>query len=186
MPNPSAHSYTTFETAQGRCAIAWSDAGIAGFLLPAAEGWDGDLRRWLARRVPNARQSDPSAEISKVIEAAKRYFAGEKIDFGDVAIDLGEQEDFFLRIYDSLRQVGYGRTTTYGALASELGAGPEAARSVGVAMANNPTPLIVPCHRVLAAGGKLGGFSAPGGSDTKLRMLELEGVRMQIQQAFDF
>lgn len=186
MPNPSAHSYTTFDTAAGRCAIAWSDAGIAGFLLPAAEGWDGDLRRWQARRVPNARQSDPGADVSKVIEAAKRYFAGEKIDFSGVVVDLGEQEEFFQQIYESLRRVAYGRTTTYGALAGELGAGPEAARDVGVAMANNPTPLIVPCHRVLAAGGKLGGFSAPGGSDTKLRMLELEGVRMQIQTAFDF
>jgi methylated-DNA-[protein]-cysteine S-methyltransferase len=77
----------------------------------------------------------------------------------------------------------WGQTTTYGALAKELGAGPQAARAVGEAMARNPIPLIVPCHRVLAAGGELGGFSAPGGTDTKLRMLELEGVRISQQQS---
>jgi len=90
----------------------------------------------------------------------------------------------------ALRRVGWGRTTTYGALATEVGAGREAARDVGQAMARNPAPLIIPCHRVLAAGGKIGGFSAPGGSRTKLRMLELEGVRVQppetVQRSFCF
>ncbi len=88
-------------------------------------------------------------------------------------------------------EFGWGRTTTYGALAKEVGAGREAARVVGEAMAKNPAPLIIPCHRVLAAGGKIGGFSAPGGSKTKARMLELEGVRLgppleAAQQAFRF
>ena len=78
-----------------------------------------------------------------------------------------------------MRRVGWGQTTTYGALAKEVGVGPEAARDVGQAMAKNPVPLIIPCHRVLAAGGKLGGFSAPGGSATKQRMLELEGVSLE-------
>lgn len=186
MPNPSAHSFTLFDTALGRGAIAWSDSGVAGVLLPAPETGEAEIRRWQSRRVPNAQADEPGAEILAVIEAATRYFAGEPVDFGGVAVDLGEQEDFFRRIYQALRQVEYGKTTTYGALASQLGAGPEAARAVGAAMANNPTPLIVPCHRVLAAGGKIGGFSAPGGAETKLRMLELEGVRMQVQQAFDF
>jgi len=88
------------------------------------------------------------------------------------------------------RRVGWGETTTYGALAKALGAGPEAARDVGVAMAKNPVALIIPCHRVLAAGGKIGGFSAPGGAATKRRMLELEGVRLEpprpVQAAFEF
>ncbi len=92
--------------------------------------------------------------------------------------------------YAALRRVGWGRTTTYGALAKEVGAGREAARDVGEAMARNPAPLIIPCHRVLAAGGKIGGFSAPGGSKTKIRMLELEGVRVApppaLQPTFDF
>ena len=85
---------------------------------------------------------------------------------------------FVGQIYAATRKVGWGETTTYGSLAKSLGAGPEAARDVGEAMAKNPVPLIIPCHRVLAAGGKVGGFSAPGGSATKTRMLELEGVRL--------
>ncbi len=83
-----------------------------------------------------------------------------------------------MRPDDALRRVEWGRTTTYGGLAAAVGEGREVAREVGVAMAHNPAPLIVPCHRVLAAGGKIGGFSAPGGSTTKMRMLRLEGVKV--------
>jgi methylated-DNA-[protein]-cysteine S-methyltransferase len=93
-------------------------------------------------------------------------------------LDLAGQGEFFRKIYDAARRISWGHTTTYGALAKEVGVGPEAARDVGQAMAKNPVPLIIPCHRVLAAGGKLGGFSAPGGSSTKERMLELEGIRL--------
>ena len=99
------------------------------------------------------------------------------MDFSGIRLDLEDQDELFKRIYAAARDVSWGRTTTYGALAKELGAGPETARDVGQAMANNPVALIIPCHRVLAAGGKIGGFSAPGGSATEsLRMLELEGV----------
>ena len=112
------------------------------------------------------------------------------MDFSRVRLDLAGQGAFFVQIYDALRPVGWGRTTTYGALAKEVGAGREAARDVGEAMARNPAPLIIPCHRVLAAGGKIGGFSAPGGSKTKALMLELEGVRVrppeEAQQSFSF
>jgi len=110
--------------------------------------------------------------------------------FSRFKLDLGERDPFFQRIYAAARQVGWGRTTTYGALAKELGAGPEAARDVGEAMAKNPVALIIPCHRVLAAGGKVGGFSAPGGSAAKIRMLALEGVHVEpappAQQYFGF
>lgn len=116
--------------------------------------------------------------MTEAIAAVKRYFAGEKMDFSNIQLDLGEQDEFFQQIYAATRRVGWGHTTTYGTLAKELGAGPKAARDVGQAMANNPIPLIIPCHRVLAAGGKVGGFSAPGGSATKVRMLELEGVHV--------
>ncbi len=105
-------------------------------------------------------------------------------------MDLDGQTAFFRRTYEALRKVTWGQTTTYGALARELGAGPEIARVVGQAMAKNPVPLIIPCHRVLAAGGKIGGFSAPGGSSAKVRMLALEGIDMQpppaAQQSFAF
>jgi methylated-DNA-[protein]-cysteine S-methyltransferase len=180
--------YAVFETAAGFCAIAWNGTGIVRFQLPtrSAEATE----RALSRRVPGALSALPPTEISAVIVAAQRYFAGEKIDFSDVRVDLARQDEFFRRIYTALRRVGYGQTTTYGALAKELGAGPEAARDVGQAMASNPVPLIIPCHRVLAAGGKVGGFSAPGGTSAKVRMLELEGVHVgppePAQRAFGF
>jgi methylated-DNA-[protein]-cysteine S-methyltransferase len=128
--------------------------------------------------------------VAEAIAAVKRYFEGEQMDFSGVRLDLGGQDPFFERIYQAARRVEWGHTTTYGALAKELGAGPEAARDVGVAMARNPVALIIPCHRVLAAGGKVGGFSAPGGSAAKKRMLALEGVRLDPpspgQQSFQF
>ncbi|MEI9986304.1 MAG: methylated-DNA--[protein]-cysteine S-methyltransferase [Aliidongia sp.] len=172
--------YLVFDTAGGFCGIAWSDAGIARFQLPArdAEGTE----RLLLRRVPGAERGTPPPEVAEAVAATKRYFQGEETDFSGFKLDLGEQEAFFRQIYAAARQVGWSRTTTYGTLAKELGAGPETARDVGQAMAKNPIPLIIPCHRVLAAGGKIGGFSAPGGSSAKLRMLELEGFHPEEPQ----
>jgi len=173
----SIHRYLVFETAGGFCGIAWNDVGITRFQLPtkSAEATE----RLLLRRIPGAELGVPTPDAAAAIAAAKRYFAGEEIDFSDVTLDLGDQDEFFRRIYDAARRVGWGRTTTYGTLAKELGAGPEAARDVGQAMAKNPVALIIPCHRVLAAGGKLGGFSAPGGADAKARMLVLEGIALE-------
>jgi methylated-DNA-[protein]-cysteine S-methyltransferase len=172
----ATHRYLIFETAGGFCGIAWNEVGITRFQLPA--GSAAATERNVLRRVPGAEPGTPTAEVLEAVGAAKRYFAGEKIDFSRFRLDLGQQAPFFKSIYDAARRVGWGHTTTYGTLAKEVGAGPEAARDVGQAMANNPVPLIIPCHRVLAAGGKVGGFSAPGGSGAKVRMLELEGVRM--------
>jgi methylated-DNA-[protein]-cysteine S-methyltransferase len=166
--------YDVFETVRGFVAIAWSAQGITSLRLPV--GSPVAAEQALLKRVAGAVRATPPEEIAAVIDAAKRYFAGEEIDFSGVAVDLGERDPFFARVYAWIRKVGWGQTTTYGTIAKELGAGPEAARDVGKAMAANPVPLIIPCHRVLAAGGKLGGFSAPGGSDTKMRMLELEGA----------
>jgi methylated-DNA-[protein]-cysteine S-methyltransferase len=170
----ASHRYTVFETEAGFCAIGWSAEGIARFQLPDSSA--AAAERNMLRRAPAARRDTPPPQVAAVIAAAQRYFAGEAIDFSDVAVDLDGQDDFFRRIYAATRAVGYGKTTTYGTLAKELGAGPEVARDVGQAMAKNPVPLIIPCHRVLAAGGKVGGFSAPGGSNSKLKMLALEGV----------
>jgi len=163
-----------FETEHGFAAIGWSARGVTAFRLPA--GTAGESERSLLRRLPDAVRTDPPAEIASVIAAAQRYFAGEQTDFTAIPVDLGEQEPFFTRVYGAVRALGWGESTTYGAVAKQLGAGPEFARDVGQAMANNPVPLIVPCHRVLAAGGKVGGFSAPGGSIAKARMLALEGI----------
>ncbi len=162
-----------FETAAGFCAIVWSDAGVTHFILP---GRSSAAETSLRRRAPGAEPSAPPPEVAKAIAEARRYFAGEAADFSSVPLDLRHADPFFAQIYDALRRVGWGRTTTYGALAAVVGASREAARDVGEAMAKNPMPLLIPCHRVLAAGGKLGGFSAPGGAATKARMLRLEGV----------
>jgi methylated-DNA-[protein]-cysteine S-methyltransferase len=184
----AARNYLVFETAMGFCAIAWSDEGVARFQLPtrSAEA----PARLMRRRVPDADPGAPPQDVAAVVAAARRYFSGEETDFSQVRLDLGQEDAFFARIYAALRRVGWGRTTTYGALAKEVGAGREAAKDVGQAMGRNPVPLIIPCHRVLAAGGKIGGFSAPGGSTTKMRMLELEGVRVgppeAAQQSFTF
>jgi methylated-DNA-[protein]-cysteine S-methyltransferase len=184
----TAHHYLIFETAGGFCGIAWNKLGITRFQLPtkSAKATEQILRR----RVPSAKPGAPMPEVIETVAAVKRYFEGEKTDFSDVKLDLSEQDAFFKQIYAAARQVGWGQTTTYGALAKIVGAGPEAARDVGQAMAKNPVALIIPCHRVLAAGGKVGGFSAPGGAVAKIRMLELEGVHVAparpIQRSFGF
>ncbi|KQV84522.1 methylated-DNA--[protein]-cysteine S-methyltransferase [Rhizobium sp. Root1220] len=184
----AASKYCIFKTAGGFCGIAWSDVGITRFQLPtgSAEGTE----RLLLRRVPGSEPAEPTPEVADAVSAVQRYFEGKPTDFSDVKLDLDGQDAFFRRIYAAARQIGWGHTTTYGALAKQLGAGPEMARDVGQAMAKNPVALIIPCHRVLAAGGKIGGFSAPGGASSKTRMLELEGVSLappkQAQQSMDF
>jgi methylated-DNA-[protein]-cysteine S-methyltransferase len=183
----TAQRYNTFETAMGFCAIAWNDAGIVCFRLP--EKSPGEAVRAVLRRMRDASRCEPTSQIADSIAAARRYFEGQQIDFSGCALDLGSQAPFFARVYDFVRNLRWGETTTYGAVANALGAGPEAARDVGQAMAQNPVPLIIPCHRVLAAGRRIGGFSAPGGSATKARMLALEGVSTQppaAQQSFGF
>src|SRR3569832_1484897 len=166
--------YQLFATANGHAAIAWNDRGVSAFRLPASTREAAE--RTLLRRLPDAIRATPPAAVAEVIAAAQRYFEGEQTDFSEVPIDLGEQEPLFERIYAAVRRLGWGEPTTYGAVARALGAGPEAARDVGRAMAMNPLPLIIPCHRVLAAGGKIGGFSAPGGADSKAKMLAIEGL----------
>ena len=183
-----AHGYAIFDTAGGFCGIAWSDAGVARFQLPTSDA--AATERLLRRRVPGATPATPPPTVVAAIALVRRYFDGDATDFSEVKLDLGAQDPFFLQVYAAARRIPWGVTTTYGALAKELGAGPEAARDVGQAMAKNPVALLIPCHRVLAAGNRLGGFSAPGGSAAKARMLELEGVRLdpppQAQQSFGF
>jgi methylated-DNA-[protein]-cysteine S-methyltransferase len=168
--------YLIFETAGGACGIAWNSAGITRFQLPArtAEATE----RNLLRRLPAGEPGAPTPRLLDAVAAVRKYFLGTNVDFSGFDLDLEGQDELFKRIYAAARRVSWGQTTTYGTLAKELGAGPEAARDVGQAMAKNPIPLIIPCHRVLAAGGKVGGFSAPGGAAAKIRMLEIEGVHV--------
>jgi methylated-DNA-[protein]-cysteine S-methyltransferase len=183
----TARRYLVFETAAGFCGIAWSGKGIARFQLPAKSA--AAAERLLLRRLPGAEPGAPTPEVAEVVAAVARYFEGLETDFSGIRLDLDGQDPFFTQVYSALRQVCWGQTTTYGALAAQLGVGREAARDIGQAMSRNPVALIIPCHRVLAAGGKLGGFSAPGGAATKIRMLALEGVTVEpapAQQSFGF
>jgi methylated-DNA-[protein]-cysteine S-methyltransferase len=169
--------YTIFETAHGYCAIVWKANGITRFRLPvsSADGAERDLLRVQPGIMPGA----PPPHVTEAIAIAKRYYEGEAVDFSHIPVDLDELGEFSKQIYTRLRCLAWGHTTTYGGLAKELGIDDwEGARDVGQAMGKNPVPLIIPCHRVLAAGNKIGGFSAPGGAETKMRMLELEGVRL--------
>jgi methylated-DNA-[protein]-cysteine S-methyltransferase len=177
----TAYHYFIFETAGGFCGITWNNVGITRFQLPTRNA--EATERILLRQVPGAEPGAPTPEVVEALAAVKRYFEGTETDFSGVKLDLGEQDAFFKQIYAAARRVGWGQTTTYGTLAKELGAGPEGARDVGQAMARNPVALIIPCHRVLAADGKVGGFSAPGGSAAKIRMLELEGVYVRPRPA---
>jgi methylated-DNA-[protein]-cysteine S-methyltransferase len=143
--------FHVFETAAGFCGIAWSAAGITRFQLPTRSA--DATERLLRRRAPGAEPAPPGPQATDAVASVQRHFEGERTDFSHLALDLGDQEALFTRIYEAVRRLGWGETTTYGALAKALGEGPEVAREVGRAMAHNPVALIIPCHRVLAAGG---------------------------------
>lgn len=161
----------------GFAAIGWNAGRVDRLRLPAAAAQEAE--RALLRHAPGRPAMTPPPQIQAVIDRARRYLAGERVDFADVPVDLAVQDPFFDRVYAAVRALGWGETATYGAIAKSLGAGPEYARDVGQAMAANPVPLIIPCHRVTAANGRIGGFSAPGGSLSKARMLEIEGVAVR-------
>jgi methylated-DNA-[protein]-cysteine S-methyltransferase len=158
-----------FETAFGLCTIWWTERGLARVRLP------GDVANGASDEAePN---DNIPTTVQQCITRMQDYFCGDVVDFSTVALDDSALTPDAAAIYRALRTVGWGTTTTYGALAEAVGMS-GAARAIGVAMARNPWPLIVPCHRVLAAGGKLGGFSAAGGTRSKERMLALELVQI--------
>lgn len=163
--------FTLFDTALGPCGIVWTSRGIAGVNLP--EGDHRKTRARLLKRFPEAEETLPSAEIQKVIDDMIALIAGGKIDFTHVALDHAPLPEFSKRIYEIVRAIPIGHTLTYGDIAKKLG-DVSLAREVGQAMGRNPTPVIVPCHRVVAASGRAGGFSAPGGVDTKMKLLSIE------------
>ena len=167
----STRSYALFTTALGTCAIAWSEIGLTGVWLPEAHA--DSLRRKVARRIASARESEPSGRVADAVAAIKRLLAGERIDLSDVALDDAGIDDFDRRVYAVTRTIGPGRVLTYGEVAARVGAD-ATARAVGQSLGRNAVPIVVPCHRVVATGGGLGGFSAPGGAATKRRMLAIE------------
>jgi len=167
-------SFTLFDTAIGRCAIAWSERGVVGVWLH--ERSEAALRTRIARRHPQALESAPPPLVAHAIDGIVALLRGEPRDLSDVPLDLDAVPEFNRRVYAIARTIAPGATLTYGAIATRLGE-PDA-RGVGEAMGKNPVPIIVPCHRVVAANRKTGGFSAPGGVATKLRLLAIEGRRL--------
>jgi methylated-DNA-[protein]-cysteine S-methyltransferase len=170
----TAYGFTLFDTGIGRCGIAWGPHGVTGLQLP--ERSDRETGECLLRKCPDAREAPPPADVNRVIKDIIALLQGEAIDLSDVALDMSRVGEFERRVYDVARTIQPGATLTYGEIATRLG-DRGLARDVGQAMGRNPFPIVVPCHRVLAAGGKAGGFSANGGLSTKLRMLTIERAR---------
>lgn len=156
----------TFDTELGRCAVRWTETGISGVLLPKAGGRPGpSIEEGVA--VPRF--------VAEAIDGMTAVMGGEARDLRDVPLDERGIDEFRRAVYAATRDIPAGSTRSYGEVAKAIGR-PDGARDVGTALARNPFPIVVPCHRVVAANGALTGFSAPGGLDTKRRMLELEGA----------
>src|SRR6266566_9166877 len=168
-----SHGFALFETPIGTCAIAWGMQGILGVQLPEAS--DLAMRAHIRRRYPAASALVPPPDIQSAIDAIVELLNGNSSDLSAIALDMHGVPEFHQRVYAVARTIPPGCTLSYGEIAARLGepAWP-AARDVGQALGQNPFPIIVPCHRVVAANGKLGGFSARGGAATKRRLLSIE------------
>jgi methylated-DNA-[protein]-cysteine S-methyltransferase len=166
--------FTLFDTDIGPCGIAWGERGVIAVQLPEADA--ARTRARLVRRCPDARETSPPPEVQAAIEDIVALLRGEARDLSGVALDMERVEEFDRRVYEIARNIPAGETLSYGEIAARLG-GRDLARDVGQALGRNPFPIVVPCHRVLAAGGKAGGFSANGGVTTKLRLLTIERAR---------
>ncbi|QLY30769.1 methylated-DNA--[protein]-cysteine S-methyltransferase [Nocardia huaxiensis] len=171
-PRPHA-SAALFDTAIGACAIAWSATGVVRFALP--EPVRSATRTHILRRhrMLDFREAVPTPAITRAIEKIQAHLTGELDDLRWIPLDTSAINDFDRAVYTIARAIPPGHTLSYGAVADRIGA-PGAAQAVGQSLGRNPIPLIVPCHRVLAADHALHGFSAPGGINTKLRLLEIE------------
>ena len=177
-------AYYLFETPIGVCGIAWREpAGsdsppvVTLFQLPEATPQKTESR--IAQKLGVRQPGAPPPGIAEIIHKIRRHLDGEIQDFRDVAIDLDGVAPFARQVYKAAREIPPGQTRTYGEIARALGQ-PAVAQEVGQALSKNPIPLIVPCHRVSAANGRLGGFSAPGGPATKAKLLALEGAPVNL------
>ena len=166
----AAIGHALFPTAVGPCALAWTASGVFAPQLPEAD--DARTRARLLNRAP-CPEAAPSAEARAVMEGVTALLAGERPDLRRLPLDMDGVGAWERRVYEALREVGPGETVTYGELAARVGE-PRAAQAVGRAMARNPFAPAVPCHRVVGAQGRAGGFSASGGTPAKVRLLELE------------
>ena len=182
----SEQSFTLFDTAIGVCAIAWNARGLIGVQLPEAD--EPATRARMRKRFPEAVERVPDGLARHAIDGIVALLKGEKRDLRDIVIDDSGTPAFNARVYKIVRQIPPGETLTYGEVAERFG-DKTLARAVGQAMGQNPCPVVMPCHRVLAAGdrkgAKTGGFSAPGGVVTKLKLLTIEGAQPGGPTLFD-
>ncbi|SDS70481.1 methylated-DNA--[protein]-cysteine S-methyltransferase [Bradyrhizobium canariense] len=184
MSQSATQKYALFDTAIGRCGIAWNDIGVLAVRLPFAS--DDKMRAHLRNKCGDLEEAAPPPHIRLAIDAITSLMNGEAVDLSGIDLDMARVPDFDRRVYEIARSIPPGSTLTYGDIAKRLG-GLELARDVGQALGHNPFAIVVPCHRVLAAGGKPGGFSAPGGRSTKLRMLAIENAYVNdTPSLFDF
>ncbi len=168
-----ASGILVFDTPIGPCGLAWNARGLVGVSLPEPNG--EAVRARLLRRHPDAIGHEPPAEVVDARERILELLATGSADLSAIALDLDRVGPFERRIYEIARAIPPSQTLTYGEIAARAGE-PHAAQAVGKAMGRNPWPIVVPCHRVVGSNGRLGGFSAPGGTRTKLRILEIEGA----------
>jgi methylated-DNA-[protein]-cysteine S-methyltransferase len=167
--------HAVFPTAFGDCGVAWNESGLTAFLLPEADA------ALTARRLVeggHAPAAEPPDGVARVIARVQAHLAGTLQDFSDTMLDWSRVGEFQRAVYLQTQAIPPGATRSYGDIARALALGPDAARAVGAALGTNLWPLIVPCHRVVAADGKMTGFSAPGGVRTKTRLLALEGAEL--------
>jgi methylated-DNA-[protein]-cysteine S-methyltransferase len=181
-PDSSHPAYALFETAIGRCGIVWSERGIVGVQFP--EGSEQATRNRLARRFTDAREAAAPETVQRTIDEIIALLRGEPRDLHDAVLDSSAVPEFNREVYKVARAIPPGSTLSYGEVAERLG-DRNLARDVAQALGQNPFPIIVPCHRVMAAGGKTGGFSAPGGVRTKLKLLSIERAQPGGPTLFD-
>jgi len=167
------NSFAMFETPIGPCGIAWGQRGIVAVQLPMSS--EDKTRKRIHQRFGEIEEAPPPPAVQRAIDGMVELLSGKPNDLADVTLDLEGVPDFDRGVYDIARKIPPGKTLTYGDIAKRLG-GVQLSRDVGQALGHNPCPIVVPCHRVLAAGGKPGGFSANGGVATKLKMLAIEGA----------
>jgi methylated-DNA-[protein]-cysteine S-methyltransferase len=179
----STSGYVLFDTAIGRCGLGWNDRGVTRIRLP--ESGDAAMRRQLARDRPGVAEAEPPPVIAAAIARIVQHLRGEPAALDAIALDMDAVPAFYREVYEVARRIPSGQTQSYGAIASALGK-PGAARAIGQAMGKNPFPIVVPCHRVLAARQATGGFSAPGGVVTKARLLAVEGFTLGLQAELPF
>lgn len=165
--------YHVFETAIGWAGVAWAEKGLIGAYLPESD--PEIVRTAFAQKFPSAAEATPPPAIAKVVAQIVALMHGEKVDMSDAPLDWGRVPEFNAKVYEITRNIPPGETLTYGQIAIQLG-DRLLAQQVGGALGRNPWPIVVPCHRITAADGRTGGFSAPGGAATKLKLLEIEGA----------